>query len=166
MYELSDLFELETCLFSHDLNQNQITTVKLTNDRWHCVFNIFGLYINLSHCTVYMVLQYMYITKIEIFTHNTIDFEHNIKVCWIKYLKNKFLFLFLFCIISPPNTIWSLIFYIIYPLVTMDIWGTREQCNSFNQGNLHTQIWAQLSIYMYIMCSKQILYLHVYQPQD
>lgn len=104
------------------------------------------------------------IKKIEIFTHNTIDFEHNIKVCWIKYLKNKFLFLFLFCIISPPNTIWSLIFYIIYPLVT--IWGTREQSNSFNQGNLHTKIWAQLSIYMYIMCSKHILYLHVYQPQD
>lgn len=47
MYELSDLFELETCLLSHDLNQNQITTVKLTNDRWHCIINIFGLYINL-----------------------------------------------------------------------------------------------------------------------
>lgn len=65
MYELSDLFEIETCLLCHNLNQNQITTVKLTNDLWHCVFNIFGLYINLSQCTVYMVLQYMYKKKLK-----------------------------------------------------------------------------------------------------
>lgn len=54
MYELSDLFEID--IFSSIgsnfdraiyLNQIQITTVKLRNDLWCCVLDIFGLYINL-----------------------------------------------------------------------------------------------------------------------
>lgn len=63
------------------------------------VFEIFlvSILIFNSHCTVYMVLQFK--KKNEFFTHNTLDFKHNIKVCWIKYLKNKFLLFNLFIVL-------------------------------------------------------------------